>query len=104
MNFFWDKVFDRFRERRNAAVLFVTLALFVGLGVALCQITGVYSIFQYWPMLVAGIGVLLVTLIWRGIQQWKQARLNQYQSSPLSRDERTKARSKLKTKPGIKSS
>ena len=101
MNYFWSNVFDHFKERRLAAVFFGALALVVGL---LLLGTAFGDFRQDWPMILPGMGVLLLAFIWRGVRQMRARRLNRYKTSPLSRDERVKARSKLKTKPTFKSS
>jgi hypothetical protein len=105
MNYFWGNVFEYFKERRLGAVFFVTLLAFVGVmagGVMVYQIAGGFNLLQYWPFALVGTGLLLLALTWRGFRQMRARRLNRYKSSPLSRDERVKARSKLKTKPTSK--
>jgi high-affinity Fe2+/Pb2+ permease len=107
MNYFWGNVFEYFKDRRLGAVFFGTLALFIGalaLGGMLYQIAGGYNLLQYWPMMLPGIGLVLLALVWRGVRQRRAQRLNRYKTSPLSRDELAKARSKLTTKPTFKSS
>jgi MFS family permease len=98
MNYFWGNFFEYCKERRNAAVFFGTLALLIiglVLGGILYQISDGWNFLQYWPMMLPGIGLVLLALIWRGLRQFRRRRLDRYKSSPLSRDERTKARSKL---------
>ena len=107
MNYFWGNLFDYFKERRLGAVFFGTLLVFIAAmvgGVMVYQTAGGFNLLQYWPFALVGTGLLLLALIWRGIRQTRTRRLNRYKSSPLSRDERAKARSKLKTKPTLKSS
>jgi hypothetical protein len=101
MNGFWDNVFEYVKERRNVAVFFGTLAVFGGL-LLLATVFG--NLQQAWPMILPGVGILLLALIWRGIQQIRARRLNRYKTSPLSRDELAKARSKLRTKSNFKPS
>jgi len=98
MDFFWGNVFEYFKERRYAAVFFGTLsALIVTLvaGAILYHVVGEFHLLEYWPYALPGVGLLLVALIWRAWRQARAQRLNQYKISPLSRDELTKARSKL---------
>lgn len=105
MNYFWGNLFDYFKERRLGAVFFGTFLAFIGAmvgGVMVYQIAGGFNLRQYWPFALVGTGLLLLALIWRGFRQMKARRFNRYKSSPLSRDEKAKARSKLKTKPTIK--
>lgn len=107
MNYFWGNVFEYFKERRLGAVFFGTLLAFIGAlvgGAIVYQVAGGFNLFQYWPFALVGTGLLLLALIWRGFRQMRARHLNRYKSSPLSRDERAKARSKLKTKPTPKSS
>jgi MFS family permease len=107
MNYFWGNVFEYFKERRLGAVFFGTLLVFLGAivgGVMVYEILGGFNLLQYWPFFLVAIGLLLLALIWRGFRQMRMRRLNRYKPSPLSRDERSKALSKLKTKPTFKSS
>jgi hypothetical protein len=101
MNCFWSNVFDHFKERRLGAVFFGALAVVVGLLLLGSAFGG---FLQDWPMILPGMGVLLLAFIWRGIRQARARWSSRYKSSPLSRDERAKARSKLITKPTFKKS
>ncbi len=98
MDFFWGNIFDYFKDRRFAAVFFGTLALLIGgliLGEILYQVSDGFDFLRYWPVMSSGIGLVLLALIWRGFRQARLRRQQRYKSSPLSRDERAKARSKL---------
>jgi hypothetical protein len=102
MNFFWGNVFEYFKDRRLGSVFFGSLAVVLVILVlvaAFCQ-----NLLRDWPVVLAAIGLVLLALIWRGFRQVRAKRLNRYKSSPLSRDEKTKARSKLITKPTFKKS
>jgi len=101
MNFFWSNVFDHFKERRLGAVFLGALAVVIGL-LLLGSAFGDH-LAQDWPMTLPATGILLLAFVWRGIRQARARRFSRYKSSPLSRDERAKARSKLKTKPTFKS-
>lgn len=92
MDFFWGNVFDYFKERRLGAVFLASLAMVIGL----LLLGTVFGNFPWaWPMFFTGLGIMLLVLIWRAIRQARAGRSNRYKSSPLSRDELRKARSKL---------
>src|ERR1035437_597150 len=96
MNFLWGNVFEYFKDRRLGSVFLSTLA--VVLAVLLLVAVFFQNLLQNWRMVLSAIGLLLAALIWRGFRQRRAMRLNRYKSTPLSRDERAKARSKLTTK------
>lgn len=98
MNFFWSNVFEYFKDRHRGAVFLVSLGMFfvaLLVGTIIFQIVGADVVREYlnyiWPV------VLLLFLLWVGREiRWVRAqRRNRYKISPLSRDERVKARSKL---------
>jgi predicted tellurium resistance membrane protein TerC len=98
MNYFWGNFFEYCKERRNASIFIGTLAVFFGLlvaGVIIYQVADGYNLLQYWPFALLGFGLFLSVLVVNGIRQARSRRLNRYKSSPLSRDELRKARSKL---------
>jgi hypothetical protein len=99
--------FDYFKDRRFVPIFFITLVvLFAGplvIGI-IFQAADCYDLLKYWPFASSVLGVCLLVLIGRSIAEARARRHNRYQSSPLSRDERAKAQSKLKTKPTFKSS
>jgi cobalamin biosynthesis protein CobD/CbiB len=101
VNFFWGQVFEFVRERRNAMIFYGTLAVFVAVPV-LGGIAESYDGLKYWPYALPGLGLWLLALVWTGLRQRRTRRLNRYKSSPLSRDEMIKARSKLTSKPTFK--
>ena len=92
--------FDYFKDRRYVPIFFVTLlVLFVGpliLGI-LFKIADAYNLLNYWPLALLGTCLWLVILIRRAIAYKRARRVDQYEISPLSRDERRKARSKLQS-------
>ena len=105
MNSLWGNVFDYFKERRSAAIFFVAFAVALGvifLGTILGQAANALNLMQYWPLSLPGFGLLLLAFAWRVVRQQREQRGNRYKSSPLSRDEWVKARSKLATKKTIK--
>ena len=107
MNFFWSNVFEYFKERRLAALFFSTLALLMlvlALAAVFYQTAAGLNLLRYWPVGLPGAGLLLFSLSWRSIRRVRAQRLDRYQSTPLSRDELAKARSKLRTKSNSKSS
>lgn len=100
MDFFWNNVFEYFKERRYAAVFFGTLLAMIGallLGTILYAIADGLHLLEYWSYMLLGIGLLLAGLMIRSFLRGRAARSIRYKSTPLSRDELTKARSKLKT-------
>lgn len=102
MNYFWGNIFEYFKDRRLGSVFFCTLAVTL---VVLVLVAAFYQfLLQNWRIVLLGISPLLLVLIWRGIRQMRTRHLNRYKSSPLSRDEKAKARSKLITKPTFKKS
>jgi hypothetical protein len=103
MNFFWGNVFEYFKDRRLGAVFFGTLAVVIGM-LMLGLFFGGFNLMQDWTLLLPGAGLMLLALIWRGFREVRARRLNRYKPSPLSRDEKAKARSKLTTKPTFKKS
>ncbi len=104
MNFFWNHFFEGAKERRNAFICVCTIMVFIAGGIAGCQLIDAYDLLQYLPLCLAGAGLLLTALIWCGFRQMRARRLDRYKSSPLSRDELTKARSKLRKQAIIKKS
>ena len=96
MNFFWNYFFESAKERRNANVCVCTITVFIAGGVAGCQLIEAFDLLRYLPLFLSGAGLLLAALIWRGFRQMRARRLDRYKSSPLSRDELAKARSKLR--------
>jgi hypothetical protein len=105
MDYFWGNLFEYFKERRTAGVFFGTLMVFLGaiiLGVIIYQSTDVSHWLSDWPLILPGLVLLLSALLWRWFRRRRARRLNRYKSSPLSRDEWAKARSKLAKKTMIK--
>ncbi len=96
MSFFWDHFFEGAKERRNAFVGVCTIVLFIAAGVVGCQLITAFDLLRYLPFFLVGMGLLLAVLIRREFRHMRARRLNRYKSSPLSRDELAKARSKLK--------
>lgn len=98
MNYFWGNVFEYFKERRYAAVFFGTLAALVGtiaLGALLIELIYAYDMERYLIYALPGLALLFSALLGRSLAQARARRRDRYKISPLSRDELTKARSKL---------
>lgn len=98
MNYFWGNVFDFVKDRRFVPVFFITLGVLFGVPLAAAILIGTTNIsdyFQYWPVMAGVFSIWFVILLWRGIRRSRAEQRNRYQISPLSRDEMTKARSKL---------
>ena len=98
MNSFWCTVFDYYKERRTAAILystFMVLAIIGGIGFLLYQVVRAYELEEY--MGYAGMAAGAMFFLWV-IRTFNGARARarcRYKSSPLSCDELKKARSKL---------
>ena len=100
MNYFWGNIFEYFKDRRLGSVFFGTLAVVLGI---LVLVAAFYkTLLESWRIVLSAIGLVLLALIWRGFREMRARRLNRYKSSPLSRDEKVKARSKQKTNSTIK--
>lgn len=98
MDHFWINVFEYFKDRRGPKVFVYTLIVFAGLfigGSILYEAIGpdnfqaclTYS----WPF----VALVILARVARGILQARARWRDRYKSSPLSRDELNKARSKL---------
>jgi hypothetical protein len=98
MNSFWNNLYDRYRDRRYATLFLAALGMFFGLiilGVILCLCTGLLNTPEGFVAVGFGFGVFIAALVWRAIRRAWALRGNPSTFSPLSRDELTKARSKL---------
>lgn len=89
MDHFWGNVFDYFKERHIAGMFL--RALFV-LGLLAIGFAAFYPGSMY---ALPAMGLYLLWRLARAIQQARARWRNRYRSSPLSRDEIQKARSKL---------
>lgn len=101
MDFFWSNIFEYFKERRYASVFFSSLAISItllALAAMSYQAIDGSHLLEYWTYMLPGIGLIFVALIGWVFLRIRASRSNRYKSSPLSRDEIIKARSKLKTK------
>lgn len=98
MNYFWGNVFDYFKDRRVAAVFFGTLMALGGLlivGLILYQIICAYELKKYMVYFLPGVALFFLAWTGRSIARARARRQARYETSPLSRDELDKARSKL---------
>jgi len=84
-------MFDYFRERRFAPIFVITI-LVLAVTLPLLKDLPLRLQMEY---VLPGIGLLLLALVFREISRIRTERRNRYRSSPLSRDEGRKARSKL---------
>jgi hypothetical protein len=98
MNYFWGNVLDYLKDRRYAAVFFGTLMAMGGLliaGLIAYQVICAYELQGYLvSFLLAGVLISLIE-IGRRIARARAQRREWHKISPLSRDELSKARSKL---------
>ena len=98
MNSFWNNLYDQYRDRRYAALFLAILFIFLGLsifGVMLCLHTNPLDWSEDFVAVCFGVGVSVAALVWRAIRRLRARRRNLPTSVSLSRDELTKARSKL---------
>jgi hypothetical protein len=91
-------MFDYFKDRRFAPIFIATILVLVGM-ILWTKDVPLRSQLKY---LLPPIGLLLVALVFREIMHIRAERRNRYKSSPFSRDELSKARSKLKANSNIK--
>jgi len=84
-------MFDFFKDRRYVPIFFITILVLAAVMVAMRDLPPEVQLAYLLP----GIGMLLMAVAIREIRRIRLERRNRYKSSPLSRDERSKARSKL---------
>jgi hypothetical protein len=98
MDSFWCNVFGYFKERRAAAIFystFVILAVLAGVGFVLYQVVCAYDLQGYMGYAGAFAGLAFLVWVARAFNAARARARWRYKSSPLSRDELNKARSKL---------
>jgi hypothetical protein len=98
VNYFWTNLFEYAKERRNAMLFLVSFALLplvLLLGFFGWKAAAALDLAAHWPLALPGIGLIAFALARFRVRQRRLRRLNRYKSTPLSRDEKTKARSKL---------
>lgn len=98
MDFFWGNVFEHFKDRRYAAIFFGSLLALFGtliVGSILYRVICAYEMQSYLVYSLPGLGLMLAAWLARKILAARARARNRYKSSPLSRDELGKARSKL---------
>jgi hypothetical protein len=86
--------FNFFNDRRFVPVFFVTIVILI---VTIMLADRSSHEFQKEDLVYAGLGIgaVVLGLVWREVRWRRNQRRNRYKSSPLSRDELRKARSKL---------
>jgi len=98
MNFFWDNLYDKFKDRRYGILFVFAILALVGLLIVMVIIDAALRAFgreEYFLDALPGIGLLGLAwgfLIFRRAQARSREKLRQ---PPLSRDEMRVARSKL---------
>jgi hypothetical protein len=95
-------MFEFFHERRSAAVFFTTLMVLFGVLV-LVGLAHALTTIEIPPedltVILICIVPFLFVFVWHWFRRWlRRGRVGRYQSTPLSQDERIKARRKLATK------
>jgi hypothetical protein len=101
MNSIWSKLYDNVKDRRYAALFFITFFGFLGfliLVAGICGIVGNPNIQKYFLHALPGVGILIMALVWRTIRKARARRGEKFQRQKMSRDEIRKARSKLVNK------
>jgi hypothetical protein len=99
MNSFWDNQYDRFKDRRYAALFWSTLMALIGLlalGAFIAAVLSEFGMQEYFLEALPGIGILGLAL---GFLKFRQARIRSREKlthSRLSCDELRVARSKLR--------
>jgi hypothetical protein len=99
MSSFWDNQYDRYKDRRYAALFLSSLVAFFGLlilGAIIAAVLHSLGLEEYFLEALPGIGIL--GLAW-GFLKFRQAQVERNKRlshSPLSRDELRVARSKLR--------
>ena len=94
----WSDVFEYFKDRRGPAVFLVALFLFfvvMLIGVSVFHGVSLEDLKQHWLFILTSALGLLAAIIWAALREVRARARNRYKSSPLSRDELRKARSKL---------
>jgi hypothetical protein len=96
MSSFWNSLYDRHKDRRYATIFLVAILTFFGLA-----LTGLF-LYLHAPAfnvplryVLPGMSVLIAALTWMAIRRARGPRKSPSAFSPLSRDEKHKARSKL---------
>jgi hypothetical protein len=89
-----EKNINFFSDRRFVPIFFVTMMV---LSVTVVLLTRSSEEFHPEDLLYAlpAVGIVMLAFIWREVRWARTRRQNCYKSSPLSRDELRKARSKL---------
>jgi hypothetical protein len=95
---FWGNLFEDTKERRNASIFYYGLFLFF-LGGVLIGLLKILNGLCYWPYILAAMSGMILFWLAKCLLQARARRLDRYKSMPLSRDELTKARSKLFRRP-----
>jgi hypothetical protein len=96
MNSFWNNLYDRHKDRRYATIFLAAILAFFGIaviGVFLYLNAPTFNV----PFidLAPELSILVAALIWMVVRRSRRPRKKSPRFSPLSRDERHKARSKL---------
>lgn len=98
MNYFWGNVFDYFKERRSAGAFYGILMALLGLaigGFVLYQTLGPDNFRASLEYALPLVALILFLWTWRTLTRARARWRDRYKTSPLSRDELIKARSKL---------
>jgi uncharacterized membrane protein (DUF441 family) len=90
--------FEYFKDRRFVPIFFVTLAVLlpgIAAGGILLRAAESNDLLKYWPGMVAIVLAVFIAVICRAVLSARARRRDRHKLSPLSRDELSKARSKL---------
>jgi hypothetical protein len=98
MNSFWDRLYDKFKDRRYGTLFLFTVLALVGLPIVLVIIDAIlreFNLENYFLDALPGIGLLALTWGFLTFRRAQARRREKLQHPPLSRDELRVARSKL---------
>ena len=99
MSYFWRNLFEYYKERRLAALFFgalMSMGALLAVGCILFQVIRAFDLEGYRVYVLPVLALILCVWIGRGISRERARWRNRYRSSPLSCDELSKARSKLR--------
>jgi hypothetical protein len=103
MNSIWNNLYDKAKDRRYGVLFFFSLFGCFGLlliGALICKILegidfGAFDLPSHFLELLPGFVIVMAALIWRGIRRARAQGGHRFRREELSRDEISKARSKL---------
>ena len=103
MNSIWSNLYDKAKDRRYGVLFFSSLVGFFGLFLLAFLACKIVEGVDFDPLklqvrlleLLPGLLIIVAALIWRAIRRARAQRGKRFRREELSRDEMSKARSKL---------